>query len=301
MQTDRAVLRDAAEVLSSAGLRASIVVRDLGSGRQLSIAADDAYPLASVVKLPLALAVLQCIDEGRLDPARPVTLRPDDRTPGLVGYCRFQHPTTVSVEDLLYMAVCLSDDTAADALFDLCPPAAVTASLRETGIAGITVRHSIRELHRTLASVLPPEQMPQALALAIRASTRGGGHLIPQLDVSSANAGTANACVELLDRIWRSPALDGQKDRLRSLLAMNVVRQRLAPDLESDDAVWHSKTGTFLHLRHEIGVLEHADGRAIAIAVLSESSVPAQRQPAAEQALGLAAKLLHDRVRSAAA
>lgn len=301
MQTDRAVLRDAAEVLSSAGLRASIVVRDLGSGRQLSIAADDAYPLASVVKLPLALAVLQGIDEGRLDPARPVTLRPGDRTPGLVGYCRFQHPTTVSVEDLLYMAVCLSDDTAADALFDLCPPAAVTASLRETGIAGITVRHSIRELHRTLASVLPPEQMPQALTLAIRASTRGGGHLIPQLDVSSANAGTANACAELLDRIWRSPALDGQKDRLRSLLAMNVMRQRLAPDLESDDAVWHSKTGTFLHLRHEIGVLEHADGRVIAIAVLSESSVPSQRQPAAEQALGLAAKLLHDRVRSAAA
>ena len=301
MQTDRAVLRDAAEVLRSAGLSASIVVRDLGSGRQLSIAADDAYPLASVVKLPLALAVLQRIDEGRLDPARPVTLRPDDRTPGLVGYCRFQHPTTVSVEDLLYMAVCLSDDTAADALFDLCPPAAVTASLRETGIAGITVRHSIRELHRTLASVLPPEQMPQALALAIRASTRGGGHLIPQLDVSSANAGTANACVELLDHIWRSPALDPQRDRLRSLLAMNVMRQRLAPDLESDDAVWHSKTGTFLHLRHEIGVLEHADGRVIAIAVLSESSVPAQRQPAAEQALGLAAKLLHDRVRSAAA
>ncbi|KQZ08046.1 hypothetical protein ASD23_06055 [Agromyces sp. Root1464] len=301
MQTDRALLRDAAEVLRSAGLRASIVVRDLGSGRELSLAGEDTYPLASVVKLPLALAVLQRIDEGRLDPARPVTLRPDDRTPGLVGYCRFQHPTTVAVADLLYMAVCLSDDTAADALFDLCPPAAVTASLREAGITGITVRHSIRELHRTLASVLPPEQMPQALALAIRASTRGGGHLIPQLDVSSANAGTANACVELLDRIWRSPALAPQQDRLRGLLAMNVMRQRLAPDLESDDAVWHSKTGTFLHLRHEIGVLEHADGRAIAIAVLSESSVPAQRQPAAEQALGLAAKLLHDRVRSAPA
>lgn len=261
---------------------------------------DEPYPLASVVKLPLALAILRRFAEGRLDPALPVDIAPEERTPGLAGLCQFTHPATMAVEDLLSLAVCASDDTAADALFALCPPREVTKTLRDLDITGITVRHSIRELHRTLASRLSPEEMPQALTLAIQASTAGKGHLIPQLDVTSANSGTARALVQLLEEIWRGEALREVKTPLRRLLGMNLMRQRLAPDLESDDATWHSKTGTFLHLRHEVGVLEHADGGVFAIAVLSESSVPAQRQPAAEQALGLAAKLLHDRVRSAA-
>ena len=70
---------------------------------------------------------------------------------------------------------------------------------------------------------------------------------------------------------------------------------------EHADTVAHLKEGTVLQMRHEIGVLKHREPVALAIAVLSESSVPAQRQPAAERALGLAAKLLHDRVRSAPA
>jgi beta-lactamase class A len=300
MQSDRIVLRDAAAVLDDAGLRASIAVRDLRSGHGIAMGADEPYPLASVVKLPLALAILRRIAEGRLDPARPIDLAPEERTPGLTGLCQFVHPASVAVEDLLYLAVCASDDTAADALFALCSPRDVTETLRDLDITGITVRHSIRELHRTLASRLSPEEMPQALTLAIQASTAGKGHLIPQLDVTSANSGTVRALVQLLEGIWRNPVLREVKQPLRRLLGMNLMRQRLAPDLESDDAAWHSKTGTFLHLRHEVGVLEHADGGVFAIAVLSESSVPAQRQPAAEQALGLAAKLLHDRVRSAA-
>ncbi|GAA1761268.1 serine hydrolase [Agromyces humatus] len=298
MLGDHRVVREAAAVLADAGLTASIVVRDLRSGREISIEPDEPYPLASVVKLPLALAVLDRAAVGELDLARMVELADADRTPGLTGYSRFRHPTTVAVEDLIYMALAVSDDTAADALFGLCPPVAVTDLLRELGIADITVRHSIRELHRTLASRLSPEEMPQALTLAVQASTQGGGHLIPQLDVTSANAGTARSLATLLDRIWCDPALRPHRAVLRDLLGMNLMRQRLAPDLESDDAVWHSKTGSFLHLRHEVGVLEHVDGGVFAIAVLSESSVPAWRQPAAEQALGHAAKLLHDRLRS---
>ena len=85
--------------------------------------------------------------------------------------------------------------------------------------------------------------------------------------------------------------------RLRELMSGNVVRHRLAPDLSSDAAMWSSKTGTLLHLRHEIGVVDHADGQSIAIVVLSESGNPASVQPAAEAALGAAARALHDLLR----
>ncbi|ANJ27214.1 serine hydrolase [Agromyces aureus] len=298
MRPDRLVLRDATQALDDAGLTASITVRDLDTGRELSLDPDAAYPLASVVKLPLAIAVLRGAAAGSIALADPVRIDPAERTPGLTGLCRFEHPSEVAVADLLYLAICVSDDTAADALFARASPTEVTALLRELGITDITVRHSIQDLHETLASRLAPDELPQALTLAIQASTRGGGHLIPQLDVTHANAGTSRALVDLLERLWTSPDLAPEREQLRRLLGQNLMRHRLAPDLESDDAEWFSKTGTFLHLRHEVGVLEHADGGTFAIAVLSESSVPARRQPGAEQALGFAARLLHDQVRA---
>jgi len=46
------------------------------------------------------------------------------------------------------------------------------------------------------------------------------------------------------------------------------------------------------------GAVAHLASRGMGIAVLSESSVPARRQPGAEQALGHAARLLHDQVRA---
>ncbi len=77
MRTDHAVLRDASRTLGDAGLSASIVVRDLRHGNELALDADAAYPLASVVKLPLALAVLRAGTTGAIDLAERVELDPD--------------------------------------------------------------------------------------------------------------------------------------------------------------------------------------------------------------------------------
>ncbi|OCI33117.1 serine hydrolase [Oerskovia enterophila] len=296
---DGSVVGEAVRVLDAAGLRASVLVQDLGTGRELAIEPDVPYPLASVVKLPLLVAVLERAAAGTIDLSAVVTLGSSERTPGPTGLSQFAHSASVAVEDLLYLATCLSDDTAADALFALCPPGEVNATLRALGITDVTLRHPIHELHRTLASRLGPDELHLALSLAIRSTTEGRGHLVPQLDVTQANAGTARGLVRLLREVWTGQRLDrATVERTRALLARNVLRNRLAPDLESDASTWSSKTGTFLHLRHEVGVLEHHDGSAFAIAVLSESTVPARIQPAAEQALGFAARALHDELRS---
>lgn len=296
---DGTVAREARRLLDAAGLRASVLVHDLGTGAEIAIEPDVPYPLASVVKLPLAVAVLERAAAGTIDLRTVVRLGDDERTPGPTGLSQFTHPVSVALEDLLYLATCVSDDTAADALFARCPPREVNVTLRSLGISDITVRHPIHELHRTLASRLGPDEMHLALSLAIRSATEGRGHLVPQLDVTQANVGTARGLVRLLREVWSGRRLaHSTVEATRSLLARNVLRNRLAPDLESDTSRWSSKTGTFLHLRHEVGVLEHQDGSAFAISVLSESSVPARIQPAAEQALGLAARLLHDELRS---
>lgn len=81
-------------------------------------------------------------------------------------------------------------------------------------------------------------------------------------------------------------------------MADNLVRNRLAPDFDSDASTWSSKTGMLLNLRHEVGVVEHADGQICATAVLTESRVAAGRQPGADALMGQAARRLRDEHRS---
>ncbi len=57
------------------------------------------------------------------------------------------------------------------------------------------------------------------------------------------------------------------------------------------------ETGTLLNLRHEIGVIEHDDGDTYAVAALTQSTVPAATQPAAEALMAQVARALHDHLR----
>lgn len=293
------ILRAAREDLDSAGLRGSFLVRDLDSGDELGIDAEAEYPSASLVKVPLAVVTLERIARGELDPVTPIVVQPGRVTaPGPVGVTKFRHPATIALEDLLYLTLSISDNAAADALFGLTPPEAVAAELTRLGVEGISVRHLLDELTRTPTEMLAPEHAHLAHTLAITATTAGHGHPVPQLDISRANTGSARAFVELLHKIWRPSSIrPAAAAQVRRLMGENMLRNRLAPDFSCDASRWSSKTGTLINLRHEIGVVEHADGQVFAVAALTESRVPAAAQPAAEAVMARVARRLRDELR----
>lgn len=294
------LLRELRGVLADAGLSGSFLVRDLSTGEEIGIDPEVEFPAASLVKVPLAVAVLDRIQDGRIDGATMIDVAPGRITsPGPTGLSRFRHPARVAVEDLLYLSTAISDNAAADALFDLVSPGDVNRTVREAGISGIVVRQRLRDLAETPAERFDPADVHLAHALAIGSRTAGRGHPVPQLDVSRANSGSGRAFVDLLEALWtpsRLPA--GVTARVRSFMGDNVIRHRLAPDFGSDAAKWSSKTGTLLNLRHEVGVVEHDDGGTFAVAALTESRVPAVIQPAAEALMAQVARALHDHLRA---
>ncbi|GAA1288047.1 serine hydrolase [Saccharothrix xinjiangensis] len=294
------VLREARQALDDAGLRGSFLVRDLDTGDELGLDADVEHPAASLVKVPLAVATLERVARGELDPAAPLTVQPGrSAAPGPIGLSKFRHPAVIALDDLLHLSTSMSDSVAADALFALTPPAAVTAELRRLGHDGIAVRHLMADLVDTPAERFPRAEVHLAHALAISAGTAGHGHPVPQLDISRANAGSARAFTDLLHGLWRPTTVrPAVAARVRELMGDNVVRHRLAPDFTSDSSRWSSKTGTLLNLRHEVGVVEHDDGRAFAVAALTESRVPAAAQPGAEAVMAHVARTLRDAVRT---
>ncbi|MEV5886746.1 serine hydrolase [Streptomyces sp. NPDC052020] len=310
MTTDtERLLGELRRTLRDGGLYGSFLVRDLETDDEIGIDPDIELPVASLVKIPLALVTLERIRRGELDGAAVIEVPPGRiTTPGPTGLSRFRHAARIAVEDLLYLSTCISDNSAADALFALTPPDRVGAVLHEFGLRGIAVRHTMRELMETPVERFDPADVHLAHALAIDAGTPGRGHRVPQLDISRANTGTARAFVDLLQALWRSrPATEGAERsvihpdvaaRVRDFMANNLVRNRLAPDFDSDASTWSSKTGMLLNLRHEVGVVEHADGQTYAVAVLTESRVAAGRQPGADALMGQVARRLRDELRS---
>ncbi|MFD9893417.1 serine hydrolase [Amycolatopsis sp. NPDC059027] len=297
------LIRQLRAELDDGGLRGSFLVRDLRSGTELGIDPDLQFPIASLVKVPLVLATQERIRRGELDGATPLEVAPGkNTTPGPTGLTRFRHPARIAIDDLLYLSVAISDGTAADALFELTPPAEVTRMLGEWGLSGIFVRHLVGDLLDTPAERFEPADVDLAHALAIGAVTAGQGHRIAQLDVTRANAGSARSFVDLAQALWTPSKIDPDvAERVRELMGLNLLRHRLTPDFASDAARWSSKTGTLLNLRHEVGVVEHADGQVFAVAALTESRVPAGVQPEAEVLMARVARTLRDHLRGGAA
>jgi beta-lactamase class A len=273
------------------GLRGALLARNIDTGEQLGFAADEQFPLASVVKLPQALVLQDRIAQGSLDGAAPVSLDPATATPGPTGAARFRHPARIAVDDLIYLTMAVSDNTAADALFALVPEDEVTAQLRAWGYEDIVIRHPMRALYDAVAR-WSENDMRMALRMAAAATTSGGGHTLPVLDVSSGNVGTARALVALVGDIWTDTvSVPAATARVRELMSTPVTRHRLGAELCSDSVTVRSKTGTFLHARHEVGLVETGTGDRIAVAALTESSVPAEVQPEVDRAIGRAGRL----------
>ncbi|MEE1802956.1 serine hydrolase [Streptomyces sp. NPDC101062] len=285
--------------LHDGGLAVSLLVRNLHTGEELGIDPDVEFPAASLVKVPLALATLDRIRRGELDGASAVDVIPGRMTePGPTGLSRFRHPARIALDDLLYLSMAVSDNVAADTLFALTPPTDVAEMLGALGLRGIFVRHTMNALTDTPVKRFTAADVHLAHALAIDSGTGGRGHRVPQLDVTRANSGTARAFVELLQALWTPSAVHPEVSaRLRTLMGDNLMRQRLTPDFSSDASTWSSKTGTFMNLRHEIGVVEHADGQSFAVAVLTESRVPASTQPGADALMAQVARRLRDHLR----
>lgn len=272
------------------GLHGGFLARHLATGAQLGFDPTRPLPLASVVKVPIALVLYDLIDHGELDAAMPIRLEPAVRTPGPAGLSLFQHPCTVAVADLIIMMLSISDNAAADALLDLVPPDRVSERLAGWGWHDLTVRHLIRELYQAMAQ-LPDASLPHLLELAVGATTRGGGHALPQLDTSHANAGTAGVLVELLDAVWTDRVSTPRATAaLRAAMGHQRSRHRMGAELISDLTRLHTKTGTFLNLRHEVGVVTTAQDEQVAIAALTVSSLAVDEQPEADAAIGAAAR-----------
>jgi len=126
---------------------AAAVVLETGAHAEMN--ADGHYPMQSVYKVPIVMAVLARVDEGRLRLDQKVKLNAADLPPSKVhSPIRDQNPggITLSLRELLRASIVESDGAASDALLELVPPKAMNEYLRRIGVQDIMVLNTEKEL-----------------------------------------------------------------------------------------------------------------------------------------------------------
>ncbi len=122
---------------------------DLRSGRTVQLNPDTGFPMASTVKVPVAVHILGLVDEGKLDLHQPIPLREGDIYPSMGGPLdtHLTPGSAVTIRDLLHMMLTVSDNNATDILIRVGGGAgAVDARMRKLGVAGIRVDRYIWEM-----------------------------------------------------------------------------------------------------------------------------------------------------------
>lgn len=94
-----------------------VAVRDLDSGREISVHADQRFPTASLIKLAVLVEAYHQMAEGRLHKDQVVTLAEADKAGDESVPLNMLHPgINLTIADLLKLMIAYSDNTATNLL-----------------------------------------------------------------------------------------------------------------------------------------------------------------------------------------
>jgi beta-lactamase class A len=228
---------------------------DLQTGKRLTVRPAERFPMGSVYKFPIALAVLRRVDSGTLQLDREVTIEPKDFAPGWSPLRDNAHgqSITLTVGELLRQMVSISDNTASDALLRLIGgPRSASQRMAELGFGGIRIDRSETEMARDLRAPGGPAQYAR--------------------DVR--DTATPEEMAELLVAFWNRR--DGLSEKSHDLLMKWMIDsptgvRRLRAAVPEGAVVAH-KTGTMPGTVNDAGIVTLADGRSFAIVVFTKAS-----------------------------
>ncbi len=256
---------EVAGVFAAAGVDGWLHARDLGTGRAVGVRDGERVVLASIVKILIVLEFARQVAAGALDPAERVLVRTGDRLGGW-GTAGCVDDVELSLRDLAYFTMSVSDNTAADVLLDRVGPDVVPLLAAELGLHRTRITGGPRQLLESMFDdigardaaefgrrfpALPPERV-RALRV---------------FDPARTTSSTPEELTRLLELIWRDEAGPAAAcAAVRGLMFRQLFATRLAAAFPADVRV-AGKTGTLPGHAMEAGVAEFPDGGRYALAV----------------------------------
>jgi beta-lactamase class A len=286
-----------AEVFADAGAAGSVHAREIGgTGREVGVGADDTVVLASVFKIPVAVAYAREVAAGRLDPAERTTVTARYRIGG-IGTAGCADDVEMSWRDLALFMLTMSDNAATDLLYHRLGRATVDAVLADLGLARTRLIGCCEDIFASITEELGLGE-DEDLDAALAATPAERLEKLAALDPERTSASTPREITALLEAIWTDRAGPPEAcAEVRSIMARQIWPHRLSAGFPSDVQI-AAKTGTLPGVRNEAGVLTFPDGRRFAVAVFTRADSLAPRLPAVDASIGRAARLAIDHLRT---
>ncbi|UYM06901.1 serine hydrolase [Solicola gregarius] len=286
------------EAFAAAGADGFLYAREVGveNGPEVCVRGDDPVVLASVFKIPLAVAYAREVVAGRLDPTERATVTARYRIGG-IGTAGCADDVEMSWRDLARNMLTMSDNAATDVVFHRVGQAAVDRVVDDLGLERTRLTGCCEDLFASMTADLgigPDDDVDESLDAASAEQI----WKLSVLDPARTIASTPREVAILLDAIWTDRAATSEACAIvRDIMAQQIWPHRLSSGFESGVRI-AAKTGTLPAVRNEAGVVTYPDGRQYAVAVFTRAHTLDERQPAVDASIGTAGRIAVERLRS---
>jgi beta-lactamase class A len=170
-------LRDRIEQISQAARgRVGVKATVLETGESVALNGNQQFPMQSVYKFPIAMAVLAQVDRGKLKLDQKIRVEASDILQGGRILDEKSQGMEFSLAELLKYMVSESDDTSCNVLLrQVGEPRIVTEYLRGLGVNNIVVANTEKELAQDPAVKYRNYATPYAAVVLLRAFHEGKG------------------------------------------------------------------------------------------------------------------------------
>lgn len=277
----------------------------LETGRELYLNKKERFPMASSVKLPVAVHLMKLVDQRKTRLDSLITIKGSDFSPGSgsIKY-RYTPGKKIPISSLVEKMLTISDNSATDIIFRTAGgPPAVTASMIGAGIEGMSIDRPIYVLLGNcwgITDLKPTEKYsPQTFDTLMRKVTREQRSEARRAFVNdNRDTSTPEAMAKLLEKLWKKELLSPESsDFLLDIMGRSHGDSRIKGLLPHGTRVYH-KTGTIKGGISDCGIIElpNRAGHLVTVVFVKGGQKPMHL---AENAMALIARDAFDFFQSA--
>jgi beta-lactamase class A len=234
----------------------------------LEVSGDEVFPAASVIKIALALEVFCQVEEGAISLGERVALTSSEKVIGSGVLAELSDGLSPTIGDLVFLAMAISDNTAANLLVERVGIFSVNRRLATLGLKKTRLSGKIL-VHETKNGPSANEDFGATASTAADDNDDGRGERSPV---------TARELVHLLRCVYRrdglpAPACDALLEILQKTQTASSIRRGLPESRFRDrtPAQLFHKTGSIRGVVNDAGIVATERG-AYAVALLSKGS-----------------------------
>lgn len=240
------------KIINESGCSVGAAIKELESGKTYLFNNDANYPMQSVFKFPLAMAVLDRVDKREISLDKIIKVTKQELLPKTWSPLREKYPegADLKLSEILSYTVSQSDNTGCDILFSLIGgPLEAEKYIRGLGITDLSIKNTEEEMHKDAYLQFVNSCKPSAMA--------------ELLGVLSSGTALSRESNDFLLKIMTETAT-GPK-RIKGLLPEGtIVAHKTGSSGKSDDGITAAC--------NDAGIVTLPDGRHIAIVVFVSMS-----------------------------